>query len=266
MGSIGYTVTPRLQLLLKDLGIQPVDVLRRAGLPDDLFNRSPVVVSTQEWFRMWRALEAETGDPLLPLAIGKAISFEFFDPPVFAAMCSPDLNTALERIRIYKKLCGPLSLRVRRRPEETSVEIHWIEHDVEPPAGIVLMELVFFVQLARLATREPIVPKRVVSPVLLSDHRAYSEFFGTSLHRGDDAVLLFTTADSARRLGAEGESYQTLLNATRANLASHYLKSKDLSGGEISFLLGYANPNSFFRAFHAWTGKTPEQARASMRA
>ena len=35
------------------------------------------------------------------------------------------------------------------------------------------------------------------------------------------------------------------------------------SSAEISFLLGYEDPNSFFRAFHAWTGQTPERARAA---
>ena len=31
--------------------------------------------------------------------------------------------------------------------------------------------------------------------------------------------------------------------------------------GEISFLLGFEEPNSFFRAFGEWTGRTPETVR-----
>jgi len=54
------------------------------------------------------------------------------------------------------------------------------------------------------------------------------------------------------------------LNETRERLASHYLKSSSLSGTEIAFLPGFENPNSFFRAFHDWTGTTTERARIAM--
>ena len=36
------------------------------------------------------------------------------------------------------------------------------------------------------------------------------------------------------------------------------------SGAEISYLLGFDDPNSFFRAFHDWTGETTERARATL--
>ena len=69
-----------------------------------------------------------------------------------------------------------------------------------------------------------------------------------------------------RRLQSEGESFQSVLNMTRERLARNYLSSSTISAGEISFLLGYDDPNSFFRAFQTWTGETPEHARAAMRA
>jgi AraC-like DNA-binding protein len=34
------------------------------------------------------------------------------------------------------------------------------------------------------------------------------------------------------------------------------------TSAEISFLLGYDDPNSFTRAFHHWTGTTPEAFRS----
>lgn len=68
-----------------------------------------------------------------------------------------------------------------------------------------------------------------------------------------------------RRLEDEGESFRSLSNGTREKLARHYLKHSTLTSGEIAFLLGFEEPNSFFRAFHEWTGQTPEAARQAMR-
>jgi AraC-like DNA-binding protein len=64
-----------------------------------------------------------------------------------------------------------------------------------------------------------------------------------------------------RKLGASGKSFRGLLDATRTDLARHYLKASSLSCAEISYLLGYDDPNSFSRAFHSWTGMNPEHVR-----
>jgi AraC-like DNA-binding protein len=64
-----------------------------------------------------------------------------------------------------------------------------------------------------------------------------------------------------RRLEDEGKNFRALVNATRESLARHYLTRTRMSGGEIAFLLGFEDPNSFYRAFHEWTGQTPETIR-----
>lgn len=66
-----------------------------------------------------------------------------------------------------------------------------------------------------------------------------------------------------RQLTAEGTTYQAVLDATRSELSLYYLRKHDMSVDEISYLLAYRDPNSFYRAFHNWTGMTPAQARAS---
>ena len=68
-----------------------------------------------------------------------------------------------------------------------------------------------------------------------------------------------------RRLGDEGQSFRQQLDRTREQLARHYLKQPGLSTSEIAFLLGFEDPNSFYRAFMAWTGQTPETLRDMMR-
>jgi AraC-like DNA-binding protein len=73
-----------------------------------------------------------------------------------------------------------------------------------------------------------------------------------------------STRTLQRRLNQEGKSFQSLLNSTREDLAKHYLKNSDVTGAEISFLLGFEDTNSFFRAFHTWSGETPGQVRRIM--
>ena len=64
-----------------------------------------------------------------------------------------------------------------------------------------------------------------------------------------------------RHLRSEGCSFQGVLDATRSELSLHYLSKDDISVEEISYLLAFRDPNSFYRAFRGWTGMTPMEAR-----
>ncbi|NJL55141.1 AraC family transcriptional regulator [bacterium] len=66
-----------------------------------------------------------------------------------------------------------------------------------------------------------------------------------------------------RRLRNEGTSFQQILNQLRQEMAYHYLLKLDYSSQQIAYLLGYEETRSFFRAFRAWTGQTPEAIRAA---
>jgi AraC-like DNA-binding protein len=325
-----FAIQPGWRILLTDLGIRPSDVLRRAGLPDDLFSRENASLKSDEYFRLWRSVEEESADLTLPIRIGEAISVEAFDPPIFAAMCSPDLNTALHRISRYKRLICPMALHIHEREEGTTLEIEWLHSTIDPPASLVATELVFFVQLARLATRAKVHPVRVTATNPPSPAEAYTAYFGVKVRKGPTQSVTFSAEDARRpfltandkmwqffepelqkrlselndeaamservrgallellpsgsasiqavsrklqvstrtlqrRLTEEGEKFQLVLNKTREDLARHYLRNSSMSGAEISFLLGYEDPNSFSRAFHTWTGVTPEKARTAMR-
>lgn len=318
------------QVLLKDLGIAPADLLRQAQLPGDLLARAAPTLTTDEYFRLWDGLAKLLGDPAFPLRLGQAVSVEAFSPPIFAACCSPDLNAALERLSQYKPLIGPMRLDVTVGDKETHATLGGLSGERQPPAALMATELVFLVHLARLATRERIVPRSVHVSTDLPSADAYAAFFDVPVTRGDHDGLVFSAQDACRpfmtandgmwavfepelrarmtdlgleagfrdrvracltemlaggqctmsdvaqrlavstrtlqrRLRDEGTSFQQELNGLREELARHYLANSHYSGAEISFLLGYNDPNSFIRAFHAWTGQTPEAARPESR-
>lgn len=328
--SNAYPVSPAWRLLMQDLGVSAPNVLRRAGVAEDLFAREHPTLRPEEFCRMMWAVDAEANDPCLAIRIGEALSFEMFDPPVFAAMCSPDLNTALRRLARYKSLCAPISLTVAVTDEATRIEVEWIAAPHVPPPLIYAIELTYCVGLARLGSRMPVRPRLVRSPHALEPVAAYAAYFGVEVTHGEatvlefdaaDAVLPFLTAQAGmwavfepelrrrlgeletnastaervraallellpsgrasvlevsqklgvsqrtlqRRLQDEGKNFQRVLDATREELARYYLTHTGMPGAEISFLLGFEDPNSFVRAFHGWTGSTPEQLRTRVR-
>lgn len=319
--------------LLKDLGVRADHVLRRAGLPADLFARPRQELSTEEYFNFWRSLEAEVGDPLFPLRIVDMISAESFNPPIFAALCSANLMQAAQRLAKYKQLMAPMALEISSGSRgELSLSPRWLLAKGEVPSSLEVTELAFLLRLARIATREPVRALRVtLACVPEAQHaRKYEEYFGVPVRRGTRPSVSFSAADARhpfmttneamwrvfepdlrrrlseleatattaervsalllellpsnsatievvadrlamskrtlqRRLEDEGENFRALVNSTRESLARHYLTQTSMSGGEIAFLLGFEDPNSFYRAFHEWTGQTPETARHAMR-
>lgn len=64
-----------------------------------------------------------------------------------------------------------------------------------------------------------------------------------------------------RRLQQGGVSYSQLVEQTRRETARHMLRRHDMRISEIAATLGYADPASFTRAFHRWTGMSPRAYR-----
>ena len=64
-----------------------------------------------------------------------------------------------------------------------------------------------------------------------------------------------------RKLKEQGLSFTQLLDSTRKELGLQYVRDPQHSFNEISFLLGFAEPGNFSRAFKRWHGKSPSQYR-----
>ncbi|MEM7160108.1 MAG: AraC family transcriptional regulator ligand-binding domain-containing protein [Myxococcota bacterium] len=322
----GYSLGPGWKGLLAQLGICHEDVLRRAQLPEDLLNSDEPRVPAEQFFAFSTALEQSFDDASLPLLLVEAMSPEFFSPPVFAALCSPSLEIAAERLSRFKPLIGPVDLHVERDESGLTLEYHWHETAIPPPASLSGSEILFIVKLARMGTRFEIKPTRVHLPALPPDHEAYEKWLGVRIQvapslsvqfSAEDATRPFLSANGSmwtifepelrrrladlehsatveertravllealpsgqvsldnvarrlatssrslqRKLREEGTSFKAVVRGTRERLANHYLSRTPLSTTEIAFLLGFEDATSFFRAFHSWTGSTPDRVR-----
>lgn len=74
-------------------------------------------------------------------------------------------------------------------------------------------------------------------------------------------ALNYSVRTVQRRLSEEHTTFRKQLNHVRLLLAKQYLASTDMSIEMIAMMVGYAETNSFNRAFALWTGLTPARYR-----
>ena len=94
--------------------------------------------------------------------------------------------------------------------------------------------------------------------------RARSVIVDLRGHSGADQVarrLAVSVRTLHRRLAEEGTTHGDLVDDVRREQAMMHLTGNRFSIGEIAFLLGFAHPNGFHKAFKRWTRMTPAQYR-----
>ena len=138
---------------LSAMGFCVEQVLKKAGLPEDLFARQAPCLGAEEYFRFLQAIEALSPDKDAPVRLASSGLVSQISPPVFAASCSPDARTCLRRLAQYKPLIGALLYRVEETETALSVELVSARAGLELPEILVGNEFVFLVGLIRKATQ-----------------------------------------------------------------------------------------------------------------
>jgi AraC-like DNA-binding protein len=198
-----FSVWPGWQVVLQDAGVNRANVLRRVKLPGDLFARESVRLDAATYFRLWEAIDEEAGHAggPAPLRFAQKMSTDWFNPELFVALCSEDMNGALARLAKYKRLSGPMALKIEHSAHRTSAAVEFLDLALTPPRVFMAFKLVFFVQLARLATRSPVQPLRVGWPapdLPPSDALAYATWFGVPVEDLPAPTVVFAAEDAQR--------------------------------------------------------------------
>jgi AraC-like DNA-binding protein len=87
-----------------------------------------------------------------------------------------------------------------------------------------------------------------VRRVLLANLRSGGSTMETTARR-----LGMSVATLRRRLQEEGETYASVLDAVRYDLAKKYLMDPGVTTSDVAFLLGFRDASSFSKAFRRWT-------------
>lgn len=322
-----FRVSRSLPARLEELGLSPAAVFRQAGLPPGLFDQEKVLVTTEEFFALYRAIAEASDDPAIGLKLGTEERVERYDPIKIASLSARSLRDALGRLARYKQLMCPEKIHLVERGEECTLRFEWLLAEEDEPAILTDVCFAWVAGIARRGTGRAIHPKRVEFRRAPRHREMYESHFGCTVKfkAGQDA-LVFSKADVERpfltynpellaivapqleaelaeqlaqktlseqakgilkrmlagqrpgihdvakelrlsprtlqrRLTEQGFTFQRLLEDARRELAHHYLLHSSLELNEAAYLLGYEDPNSFFRAFHHWEGISPGQWR-----
>ncbi|MFQ3363817.1 MAG: AraC-like DNA-binding protein [Candidatus Azotimanducaceae bacterium] len=85
----------------------------------------------------------------------------------------------------------------------------------------------------------------------------------SSVNSANDICSLLNISERTlrRNLAKENTSFQALLDDVRQRFAEDCLRTTTLSVQEVAELVGYTEASNFRRAFHRWTGRTPDNFR-----
>lgn len=192
-----YYLDKKFQFVLKDLNLEPRDVLRQAQLPPDFFEQKFLPLTPADYFRFWGVLEKEAPLKAFPLVLAQAVTVESFNPPIFACFCSENLRSGLDRLAHYKDLVAPIQFAVYHNSSLTSVALYPLSELGTCPVSILAFEFAFLVRLARLATRKHIVPEAIYSPYTLPEQPLYEDFFGVKIEKSKINQIVFSSHDAS---------------------------------------------------------------------
>lgn len=132
----------------------------------------------------------------------------------------------------------------------------WLSERIEQPSRYVF---------GILSERAQALLDRLESSTTLRGH--IESLLIPMLHTGDIGIdrvarmLGLSRQTLFRRLKAEDTTFTKLLDELRHRMALHYLSGKKASVNQVAYLVGFAEPAAFSRAFKRWTGASPRTAR-----
>jgi AraC-like DNA-binding protein len=194
-----FRVPGRLAVKLEELRVSVPAVLRKAGLPRDIFQQSRVLVSTGELFSLWRAIDQVSSDPLIGVKLGIETKTERFHPMAIAALSTENLIAASEHMARYKKLTAPEEILVELGKEEFAVGFRWLLAVDDEPSSLTDYCFSWMRSLARHGCGTMINPLRVEYVQQRSNQRHIERSLGCEVVLGAPRnMIVFRVADATR--------------------------------------------------------------------
>jgi len=194
-----FRVSGTLPHRLEELGLAPAAVLRQAGLPTGLFDQEKVLVTTEEFFALYRGIAGASDDPAIGLKLGTEERVERYNPIALAALSAQSLRDALQRLARYKQLTCPEKIHLSERGDECTLRFEWLLAHEDEPAMLTDLCFAWVVGLAQRGTGRAVNPKRVEFRRQPAHREMYEAHFRCPVKfKAGQNALVFSKADIER--------------------------------------------------------------------
>ena len=201
-----FRIPGRLSAKLNESGVRVSSVLERAGLPSGLLDQPRILLSTEEFFALWRGIGQVSSDPAIGLVLGTETKPEHFDPVVLAALSTGSFGEAMRQIARYKQLSCPEELVLESSDEEWAIQFRWLLANEEEPAVLTDLCFAWVLGIARHGTGMRISPVRLELQRPRANARSLERHFGcpvvfgaarnAMVFRASDVSLRFVTRNA----------------------------------------------------------------------
>ncbi|AYG62675.1 AraC family transcriptional regulator [Rhizobium jaguaris] len=219
------------------IGLPPSAVLRQARLPGTLHLGENGMVTTAQYFAIFRALEELAPEPALGLRLVREADTAIHPPSTLAALHARDYRDGLYRVARFKRLCTPEQLSFSEENGEVSITSNWI-HATETEPGIATdVAFAFLVELGRRGTGQPLAPIRVEFMRAGPKSDLYRLFFGCPIRYGAPRnKLLLKSADLDRPFPGHNPELLDILTPALA-AAMGELEARSSVGAQVKVVL-----------------------------
>ncbi len=132
-----FRVAGRVADKLTEQGVSLQTVLKRAGLPSNLFQQTRVLVTTEQLFAFWQSIGDVCEDPMIPLRMATETRTEWFHPSGIASLSCDNFGAAIDHMARYKQLTCPEAIDSIIDGNEWTIRFRWLQAvENEPPALI----------------------------------------------------------------------------------------------------------------------------------
>lgn len=192
-----FRVSGSLRVRLEEAGVAASAVLRRAGLPQNLFEQARILVSTEELFALWRAIGEISKDSSIGARLGTESNIARFHPMSLAALTTPNLGAAIDHMARYKRLSAPEEILHETIDNEWAIQFRWVlAMDIEP-AALVEHCFAWVLTIARQGSGTRITPLRLELVQPRSYTRALEKHFGCTVVCGASRNAIIFRAENA---------------------------------------------------------------------